>query len=379
MSEPDIRDAETVEDPAAHAALPSPPTFRAGRYAAPPAPGLFDRLLTWIEGRPLAAALALFAILALLHLMLLNLAGVANGVFIGDAFVLSAPSTAIEILLLAFIAYNVVLPTLFARACLRAYDKLRPVLALDDYSFGQTRAVLLDPHYLTRLGAGFFWAILLTPVFGSLLRGAVPGEGSTAALLTIWMYVRIALTFGLLGANIGYIVMLHHRLRALTGTHLRVDLFDMTALEPIARYARRVALYLIVLLALAGPAVAQPDAMYASAALLAAGVVLTATAVIGAMWGARRAIRAAKKVAIDELQVYARELWRRAYANNHIAEAVAIPALGAMLTVRNEIQRLSDWPGGWGVFARLATLIVIPIASWFGGQLAAQFIAALPS
>jgi hypothetical protein len=50
-----------------------------------------------------------------------------------------------------------------------------------------------------------------------------------------------------------------------------------------------------------------------------------------------------------------------------------------MLTVRNEIQRLSDWPGGWGVFARLATLIVIPIASWFGGQLAAQFIAALPN
>jgi hypothetical protein len=379
MTEPHIRDAETVEDASARATLPSPPSYRAGRYAAAPAPGLFDRILTWIESRPLAAALSLFAALAVLHLVFLNLAGVANGLFIGDAFVFAAGSTAIEIVLLAFIAYNVVLPTLFARESLRTCDDLRPVLALDDYNYRQTRAVLLDPHYLTRLGAGFFWAILLTPVFGTLLRGTVPGEGSTAALLTIWMYARIALTFGLLGANIGFIVMLHHRLRAVTGTHLRVDLFDMAALEPIARYARRVALYLIVLLALAGPAVAQPDAMYASAALLVAGVALTATAVIGAMWGARRAIRTAKKVAIGELQIYARELWRRAYANNHIAEAVAIPALGAMLTVRNEIQRLSDWPGGWGVFTRLATLIVIPIASWFGGQLAAQFIAALPS
>jgi hypothetical protein len=214
--------------------------------------------------------------------------------------------------------------------------------------------------------------VLLTPVFGSLLRSSIVGQGSGAALLTIWMYVRIALTFGLLGANIGFIVMLHHRFRAATGAHLRVDLFDMTPLRPVARYAREVALLLVILLALAGPAVARPEAMYSSAALLGVGVFLAAVAVVGSMWGARRAIRAAKRTAIADLQAYSRELWRRAYANNRITEAVAIPALGAMITVRNEIARLADWPGGWGVFARIASLVIIPILSWFGGQLSSQ-------
>jgi hypothetical protein len=236
---------------------------------------------------------------------------------------------------------------------------------------------LLDPFFGVRLGAGLLWAVLLTPVFGSLLRSAVPGEGAAAALLIIWMYVRIALTFGFLGANIGFIVLLHHRFRAATGTHLRVDLFDMKPLQPVARYAREVALLLFILLALAGPAVARPEAMYSSAALLAAGIVLSTIAVVGSMWGARHAIRAAKRTAIDELQTYSRELWRRAYVNSRVAEAVAIPALGAMITVRNEIARVADWPGGWGVFARVTALTVIPILSWFGGQLVTEIVGAL--
>lgn len=369
MNEPEIRDAETVEEAPARLALPPP------AYAAPPA-GAFDAALLWIERRPLAAAAIVFALLALIHIVILNLTGLASGIFIGDTFVLAAGSTPVEMALLAFVAYNVVLPTLFAQSCVAAFDALRPTIMLDDQQFGQVRAGLLDPFHMVRLIAGLLWAVLLTPVFGALLRSAIPGEGVSAALLTIWMYVRIALTFGLMGASIGFVVMLHHRFRAATGRHLRVDLFDTAALQPIAAYARRVALYLVVLLAFAGPAVAQPEAMTASAALLALGIVLTMVAVAGSMWGARRAVRAAKKTALAELETYSRELWRRAYVNNRVAEAVAIPALGAMLTVRNEIARLPDWPGGWGVLARLATLSLIPLASWFGGQLTSQLIAA---
>lgn len=374
MNEPEVRDAETIEPAPERPALP-PPSYRAPEYA-PPA-GVFDQVLLWIEQQPVVAAATLFAALTVIHVLILNVAGAASGVYIGDTFVLAAGSASVEIVLLAFVAYNVVLPTLFSRACIKAHDELRPAFACSDYQFGQLRAGLLDPFYGVRLGAGLLWAVLLTPVFGSLLRGAIAGQGTGAALLTIWMYVRIALTFGLLGASIGYIVMLHHRFRAATGAHLRVDLFDTAALRPISAYARHVALLLIVLLALAGPAVAQPDAMVASSIMFVVGVMLTAAAVLGAMWGARRAIRAAKKTALAELHAYSRELWRRAYVNNHIAEAVAIPALGAMLTVRNEIERLPDWPGGWGVFARLATLAIIPIASWFGGQIVAQLMTTL--
>jgi len=375
MSEPEIKDAETIEDaPPERPALPPPSAYRS--EAASPR-GVLDRALLLGERQPLIVAVAALVLLTVLHLLVLNAAGVANGLYVGETFFASEGPNPVEILLLAFVAYNMVLPTLMSQACTGAYDDLRPALAVDDRSFGQTRAGLLDPFFAVRLGAGFLWAVLLTPVFGSLLKSAVPGEGSAAALLTIWMYVRIALTFGLLGANMGFIVMLHHRFRAATGAHLRVDLFDMTPLQPVARYAREVALFLFVLLALAGPAVARPEAMYSSAALLAVGVIMAALAVVGSMWGARRAIRAAKKVAVADLQAYSRELWRRAYANNRIAEAVAIPALGAMITVRNEIARLDDWPGGWGVFARIAALVIVPILSWFGGQLSSQITSML--
>ena len=62
---------------------------------------------------------------------------------------------------------------------------------------------------------------------------------------------------------------------------------------------------------------------------------------------------------------------------NSSPEAVAIPALGAMLAVRNEIARVSDWPGGWSVFSRIAALALIPMLSWFGGQIAAQMMQSL--
>lgn len=378
MSGAEVKEAVIAveEQPAPERAMLPPPVGETARYHPQPA-GWLDRGLLWIEQRPLLAALAIFSFLFGLHLLILNIAGVASGVFIGDTFFARAASNPIEILLLAFVAYNIVLPTLVSHSCIKAFDNLRAVLALDDRSFGQVRASLVDPFIVIRMCLGGVWAIILTPVFGGLLSAAIPGEGWSVALLTLWMYVRVALTFGLLGASIGFVAALHHRFRAATASRLRIDLFDMKALEPIARYARRVALYLIVLLALAGPAVAQPEAMYASGALLAAGVVLAGGAVVGAMWGGRRAVRAAKKTALEELERYARELWRRAYANGHITEAVAVPALGAMLTVRGEIARISDWPGGWSVFARFGGLILVPVLSWFGGQLAARLAAML--
>jgi hypothetical protein len=373
MNEPEIRSSDNVAPgPREPLALPSPD---AADIAEPLS--VFDRALIWIEQQPVPAAFAVFIALTLVHLLVLNLAGVANGIFVGDELFIAAGSNPVEILLLGFIAYNVVLPTLIGTACVGAYDQLRPALTVDNTTYGDTRAGLVDAFAVARIGAGCFWAIILATAFGSVLRGAISGNGWGVALQTIWMYIRLALTFGLLGSSITYVALLHHRFRKATGTQLRVDLFDLSPIQPIAGYARHVALFLTILLALAGPSVSQPDAMYASVALLALGVILTIGAVIGAMWGARRAIRAAKHAATNDLQIYARELWRRAYFGGHLAEPVGIPALSAMLNVKGEIARIPDWPGGFAVFARIATLAIIPVLSWFGGQLAAQFAAAL--
>ena len=358
-----------VEDP------PLPPPSRPAPQ--PPEPDLAERVMLFVELRPQTTATIIFVALTLLHIVFLNIAGVASGFYIGDKFLLLSGSAPIEIVLLAFIAYNVVLPTLLGHACIGAYDDLRPSLMLDDRGYGETRAGIVDPFFGTRLAAGALWAALLTPVFGELLRGNVPGEGASNALLTIWMYVRIALTFGLLGANVGYIVRTSHRFRVVTGEHLRVDLFDFAPLSAIPRFARQVALYLAVLLAFAGPAVAQSDAIMQSAIVFAGGIALIAIAVVGTMWGTRKSIRAAKRTAVTELSTYARELWRRAYAGQRLVEAVAVPALGAMITVRSEIRRVGDWPGGWSVVARFLTVMIIPLLTWFGGQIVANLLAAL--
>ena len=254
MSEAEIREAITVDDAPELARLPPPPPdVHPAAHVNSPAPSWVDVGLSRIELRPVAAAGAIFFLLTAMHLLLLNVAGIANGVFIGEEFFVAAGSNAVEIVLLAFVAYNIVLPTLVGHACVRAYDDLRPALVLDDDRFAQTRATLCDAFSLWRLGFGLFWAVILTPVFGDLFRAAIPGEAWGAALLTIWMYVRIALTFGLLGASITFVAMLHHRFRGLTSQHLRVDLFDMAPLQPVARYARNVALFLIVLAGACGP------------------------------------------------------------------------------------------------------------------------------
>lgn len=370
MEMSEAKDLIVVTEPPAGESLP-PPSRPAPRA---PEPDLAERFVLFVELRPwLTAAIILF-VLSLLHLVLLNVAGVADGLYVGDTFFFLAGSNLVEIALLAFIAYNVVLPTLLERTCVRTYDELRPSLMLDDRGYGEKRAGIVDPFLKVRVGCGIMSAVILTPFFGKALSTGVPPEGVANAVLTIWMYVRIAVIFGLGGANSGYIVGLHQRFRAVTGEHLRIDLFDFASLRPIARYGREASLYLLILIALIGPAIAQSDALSQSFFVFAVLIFLVAAAVIGAMLGARRSIRAAKKAAIAELSTYARELWRRAYAGQRVVEAVAIPALGAMIAVRNEIRRAGNWPGGWSVFARFAILAAIPLLSWFGGPIVARLI-----
>ena len=369
-------DSESVAAPeAAPTRLALPPPDEPSPLQA--GPGVFDRLISLIEMRPILSTATIFAALVVIHVLILNLAGIAEGLFVESVFFALAGNGLVELLLLAFIAYNVTLPTFLARSCLISFADSAPALACNDSVYDQCLENLANPHAVVRLVFGFFWAAILTPVFGSLFQSATAGTAANAALLAIWMYIRLALIFGLLGSTMTYIAMLHYRFAAVTGAHLRVDLFDMTPLQPLARYVASATLYLAVLLALVGPVISRPEASTASGILLALGMTLIVFTTMGALWGARGVIRATKQLAFTELQAYAREIWRRAYTNGRIVEAVALPAMAAMLTVRREISWLSDWPGGWPNIIRLITLSLIPIATWFGGQILAFLIATL--
>jgi hypothetical protein len=371
MSE--AKDLVVVEQPPVEE-QPAPPPRPMPR---PPEPGFIEQMMLYVELRPWTTALVIFAALTFVHVTLLNLAGVADGLYVGDNFVLTSPPNSITIVLLAFIAYSAVLPTLLSHACIRAYDTLRPSLMLDDRGYGETRAGIVDPFVTSRFGFAALFVIVLTPGVGEIWRTKLQGDGTGFALQAIWLYLRLAVIFALIGSTLAYIVRLQRAFRSVTAEHLRIDLFDFAPLRPVSRYAKLLAFYLLVLLALLGPPIVEPDALIQGAVVFAAGILFIAAAVIASMAGTARSIAAAKKAAIAELSTYSRELWRRAYAGQRIVEAMAIPALGAMITTRAEIRRQTEWPGKWSVAGRFALAALIPLATWFGATLMTSLTALL--
>jgi len=358
------------ESPPARPALPPPV-----HHPVPqPAPGIIDRFISWIELRPLWSGAAAFALLIGIHIAFMNFAGAMQGVNVGDVFFFTSMGGLSDLLLLALIAYCIVLPTFLARSGLTAFADSSGTLTCNDREYDDHLSTLAGANAVARLVFGGFWAAVLTPVFGNLMQASAIVPSASADILTIWMYIRLALVFGMMGSCLAYVALLHYRLSAALAAHLRVDLFDMTAMAPLARHMRASILYLGVPLLLMGPILSRPDAATSSAMLLGFGASICVIIAFGAVWGARKAIRQAKQLALGELHAYSREIWRRAYANGRFVEAVALPAMAAMLTIRNQIGRMSNWPGGWINVLRCFLWAAMPAASWFGPQAAAWLI-----
>lgn len=360
---PQATDAER-ETPSARAALPPP-----AATAQPRAPtSLVLRLVSLVEARPFVALAAIFTGLLALHLAILNMAGAMSGVFVGGALFLLDPVAAADLLLLALIAFCMILPTLLARSSLAAFSDTAGALSATDGEYDATLAALSEPDIIVRLVFGGFWAAVLTPVFGNLVDAGATAPQVTTWLVSVWLYVRLALVFGLLGSSLAHAALLQYRLSGALGRHLRVDLFDASALAPLARHMRVSILWLSVPLLLLGPVLSRPDAATASATLMGFGIIVVLVAGFGGMWGARMAIRATKQMVQGELNAYSREIWRRAYSNGRIVEAVALPAMAGMLTIRNQIARMANWPGGWPNVLRCLLIGLLPVLSWFGPQ-----------
>jgi len=363
QTQPQATDAER-DAPSARAALPPPPATAQPRISA----SLVRRLISLVEARPFVALAAIFTGLLALHLAILNVAGAMSGVFVGEALFLLDPVAAADLPLLGLIAFCMVLPTLLARSSLAAFNDTAGALSATDEEYDATLAALAEPDIIVRLVFGGFWAAVLTPVFGNLVDAGAAAPQVTAWLVSVWLYVRLALVFGMLGSSLSHVALLHYRLSGALARHLRVDLFDASALAPLARHMRVSILWLSVPLLLMGPVLSRPEAATASATLLGFGIFVVLVAGFGGMWGVRTAIRSTKQMVQAELNAYSREIWRRAYSNGRIVEAVALPAMAGMLTIRNQIARMANWPGGWPNVLKCLLIGLLPVLSWFGPQ-----------
>ena len=371
QTQPQASDAER-DTPSARAALPPPASTAQPRASA----SLVLRLVSLVEARPFVALVAIFAGLLALHLAILNVAGAMSGVFVGGALFLLDPVAAADLLLLGLIAFCMILPTLLARSSLAAFSDTAGALSATDEEYDATLAALAEPDIIVRLVFGGFWAAVLTPVFGNLVDAgaAAAAPQVTTWLVTLWLYVRLALVFGMLGSSLSHVALLQYRLSGALGRYLRVDLFDASALAPLARHLRLSILWLSVPLLLMGPVLSRPEAATASATLMGFGIIVVLVAGFGGMWGARTAIRATKQMVQAELNAYSREIWRRAYSNGRIVEAVALPAMAGMLTIRNQIARMANWPGGWPNVLKCLLIGLLPVLSWFGPQAAQSLL-----
>lgn len=331
-------------------------------------PGPIEWLVSLVETRPLLALATIFLLLGGVHLAIMNASGAMSGVFVGKTLFLLDATAVSDMLLLALVACCMVLPTLLTRSGLAAFVETAGALTASEEEYESAQAMLAEPNAVARLVFGGFWAAVLTPVFGGLVQGDVSVPQESAWLVTLWLYVRLALVFGMLGSCLAHVALLHYRLSTALTAYLRVDLFDPSALASLAAHMRSSILVLSLPLWLLGPVLSRPEAATASATLLGAGSLLVLVAGFGGVWGARTAIRNAKRMVQDELNAYSREIWRRAYSNGRIVEAVALPAMAGMLTIRNQIGRMANWPGGWSNVLRCLMLALIPVVSWFGPQ-----------
>ncbi len=364
QEQPHVTDAERTAPPA-RAALPPPEGTAA---TASMAPGVIERVINIVEARPLLAGGTLFAALAALHLLVLNLAGAMTGIHVGGTLFFLDAAVGADMLLLALIACCTVLPTLLARSAVSALANSAGALSATEEEYDVALAALAEPGVIVRLVFGGFWAAVLTPVFGNLVQVGTASPQVTTWLITLWLYLRLTLVFGLLGSCLAHAALLHYRLSSTLGTHLRVDLFDPSALAPLARHMRMAILVLSLPLLLLGPVLSRPDAATASATLMGFGILVVLVAGFGGVWGARTAIRNSKQMVQNELNAYSREIWRRAYSNGRIVEAVALPAMAGMLTIRNQIARMANWPGGWPNVLKCLLIGLLPVLSWFGPQ-----------
>ena len=364
QEQPHVTDAERTAPPA-RAALPPPEGTAA---TASMAPGVIERVINIVEARPLLAGGTLFAALAALHLLVLNLAGAMTGIHVGGTLFFLDAAVGADMLLLALIACCTVLPTLLARSAVSALANSAGALSATEEEYDVALAALAEPGVIVRLVFGGFWAAVLTPVFGNLVQVGTASPQVTTWLITLWLYLRLTLVFGLLGSCLAHAALLHYRLSSTLGTHLRVDLFDPSALAPLARHMRMAILVLSLPLLLLGPVLSRPDAATASATLMGFGILVVLVAGFGGVWGARTAIRNSKQMVQNELNAYSREIWRRAYSNGRIVEAVALPAMAGILTIRNQIARMANWPGGWPNVLKCLLIGLLPVLSWFGPQ-----------
>jgi hypothetical protein len=239
------------------------------------------------------------------------------------------------------------------------------------------RAILeaVEPSLAWRLAAGLagaiggLWPVLLAPeLFG--VAGADAGWGDI-----LWDGSYFVVTGWLIFRAVAQDVHIARGLSRIGGERFEIDLLDVSGLALLARWSQRAVLlwvifFWIVSLFFLGPGRANMANLAGIIPLL----IVSATAFLLPVSGARRKIREAKRA---ELRwVRGQIAGERDALRGGTNEGARLANLVAYESV---IERVHEWPFDVSSLVRVLLYVGLGVGSWFGGALVERLLDALAS
>jgi len=230
-----------------------------------------------------------------------------------------------------------------------------------------------------RLHAASFLAVLVPPLLHLVSPGAGGPtsrllDGSLAGFRDVYALVTQLAFWWVLGA-IGYTWLADcRRFWQLGRREVRVDLLDLGALAPFARFGLRLVLVVCVipLLVALAAAAGYPPARVEWLLL----VPLVATGALGLLvpsWGLHVAIRETKSAELARVTT-AIAGNRAALSDSPLAKEADALSLVELLQYREHVEGLREWPIDSAILRRFGLYLLIPVASWVGGALVERLV-----
>lgn len=282
---------------------------------------------------------------------------------------LADPYLWLDILNAALLAYILLALVFLRRGRLADLRTLRPALALDDGEFQQQveRALCVPPGQLAIAGASSAVVFGSIPFIDPEFWGGAPPP-LTEPLL--WLLVLRSAVTGWVSGH-AFVSELHvtRTLARLGRYHLRVDLLDLDALSPLARASQRGAFAWVLVSSLISLFWLGPAAGSSNAVILTFLLLLVLVSFFLSVFGAHRSIVAAKREALDALEVRIRR-----GAPALVAGQPTEDGLADAIAYHGFVASLREWPFGASVLVRWGLIAGVGVASWLGGALAEQLL-----
>lgn len=305
----------------------------------------------WISGLLIFAALiAMFS---------------AAGVFSADASDYASPG--VSLFFAAILGYIIPVVHFISERAQTALEDLAGPLGLDAKSLAeQTRRVSHRSRRWTLLWAsagiiaGGAHNVLLLSSVDTTLAGGLDSLGVSNLIggALVWIVMTFAIT------SLVEIAGQFNRL----ARNAEVDLLDPTALTPFGRMA------VISTLAMIGAQAAFPLMwidQISSAVTMVPGLIATAVPMVLMfalpVWPVHRRIAAAKRAELQRIHGWIEAA--RGVGTAGPEEPEALARLAPLLSYRNEIEHLSEWPFNATLLTRLGFYLIIPPLTWLGAAL----------